>query len=447
MNIKKRIWGTLLLLLIAVVINTIHIPANTAPMNTLESVKAVLTADAELNNILYSINQKENQAQSELTNVDAEPTVDHAIQFSYDYTALLNNYISRYNFLVEEIINLLIDIDLATKKRDYFRELEKELIEEFKQVEIDFKTGKIAQTERDDFNKLIDNAFSNKSEAENNLQGRKIRFKELTGYAMPTGFNFESAYFIVDYGKIPENLHISRYENSVFHISGGILGVFSAEDIPKLKEDALKSFTELGDAVVEYSKVVKTKEENQQKLKTGKLSKKEFITSLRAEKEAILNAEIAKATYSKKLITLDRSMQGLISYYMKPSFNFFVSPSFYRIKASEDESSSKRHNETLVGRYCIYTNEQLQSQNKVVYKNFNVPREIVALAKGYWIEYENATIGKSSRIDGSVELEKQDYMGKDIYIHFTDAEGNTIKTYSINGFLSKGIFYNVVPKG
>ncbi len=414
-------------------------------MNMLQAVKAALSSDAELNNILYSLRQKEKQI--ELTYADSEKGLDQAVQFSYEYTGLLNNYIGRYNSVVEEISNVVIDINLAEIKRVYYTELEDELNEDFKRVETEFKTGKLKQKDRDDAKKLIYNAGNLKNEAENSIQGRKTRFKELTGYAIPSGFAYESAYFIVDFGKIPENLNVSRYEYSIFNISGGMLGVFSVEDIPKLKEDALKSFTELGDTVVAYAGAKKSKNEAELKFKTGKLSKKEKTASLRTEKEAVLNAEIAKATYSKKLFALDRAMQGLLGFNMKPSYNYSVSPSFYKLKSNEGENTGQRHFESFVGSYCIYSNEQNQAQNKVVFKNFNVPNEINNVAKGYRIEYENATIGKSSRVDGSVELDKLSYkFGSSIYIHFTDEEGNTIKTYTINGFLSKGIYNEVVPE-
>jgi len=216
------------------------------------------------------------------------------------------------NTIALNVATTVIDLDFARKKYEYLAAKQELLKIRAAKAENDFKVGMIDANVYEELKMEIAQNSFDLNYYRMQIEYCEKSYKKITGVDISVNFQFNSAYLIVDAGKIQLPSYSDQSEDS--------------DETEKKFNDVLAAYSKLGKFIASYIKASEDLAQAEDGYKVGKIDF-ETVEALKEKKEqARIDALEAKAAYSKLLYELDCSLQGYISVKIKNIANPIFSP-------------------------------------------------------------------------------------------------------------------------
>jgi outer membrane protein TolC len=223
-------------------------------------------------------------------------------------------YINNVNQKALTVAIDLIDLDYSKTKYNYLLKQKTALAAELKKIQTEFQIGAAQSSDVDNIQKEVNRNSLDLTTYQMLIKTNQQVYTALTGYSIPSDFDFSSCYFIMDVAKIPSPLP------NVTATDAGVSAQLN---------DAIEKYGKLGDAIGTYIQDSETLTDTQNNFKIGAVDQTAVDTATDAANSAEIEALECKADYSKALYNLDCSLDGYLSKNIKKPTDgsIFLSPS------------------------------------------------------------------------------------------------------------------------
>lgn len=296
-DIMKKFLVAVMVAMVLMVIETKTVPAqDSGATNLINAVAAARATDSSL---------VKEQAQ-----LSVEKPVDKNGN-TVTHEQLKADYITDTNQKALSVAVDLIDLDFSNNKSQYLLTKQAVLIAKLQQAQAALQTGNVLVSDVSNIQMQVNQNASDLKTYQLLVNNDKQIYETLTGQKLTDNFDFSSCYFIIDAAKLPSPLP------NVDDSSTKTPLLIDSTEMPSLMNDAVNKFSKLGDSIGTYIQASKALSDAQTSFSTGKVDQGTVTTASDASDDARIASMEAKANYSKSLYTLDCSLQGYLSTYIK----------------------------------------------------------------------------------------------------------------------------------
>lgn len=283
--------------IVLVVVETKTVPAQDSGVtNLVNAVAAARAADSSL---------LKEQAQ-----LSAEKPVDKNGN-TVTHEQLKADYIADTNQKALSVAVDLIDLDFSNNKCQYLLAKQSVLVAKLQQAQAALQTGNVLVSDVSNIQMQVNQNASDLKSYQMLVSNDKQIYETLTGQKLADKFDFSSCYFIIDAAKLPSPLPNVGDNSTTTPL------LIDSTEMPSFMNDAVNKFSKLGDSIGTYIQTSKALSDAQTSFAIGKVDQATVTTASDASEDARIASMEDKANYSKSLYTLDCSLQGYLSTYIK----------------------------------------------------------------------------------------------------------------------------------
>jgi hypothetical protein len=234
-------------------------------------------------------------------------------------------FISRSREVTAEILSTIMAIDNEIHKQDELGIIIEELTTWIDAAEADFRTARINIATLDELTGWRDKMQSDLSASGLQFRTHIIRFRELTGHAPPNGFDYSLAWLLTDISDIEFGENTTNVPMMIFNQLGGIIPAhLGGESAQSLESNAHLKLMELHEAVGNYARADRTRDNLEIQFLKGEINKYELYSASYDRFLTRLKVYEQKYSYAMAMLELDSVTGGLISFvYREPSVSWF----------------------------------------------------------------------------------------------------------------------------
>ena len=284
-----------------------------APQNALEAIAAALANDPEIT----AIRTRENNFLGRLSRARVDPRVHPDAQTGEIVSSLCELWeqsTTRCYEIAAEVLSTLMAIDTELHKQVEYLMMYEELSVVLDVAEMDFRMSRITSAMLDSFNNRYERVQRDLTAVSLRLNTHNGRYRELTGFALPLGFDFKSAWLVTDVNRIGlQPILISGPVTLFAEVEGiAVFGGGSASTEPIVNRARI-DLIDLHDAVRSYAAADRLRDEMEALHVVGEISLYQHFEAVYSRLAARVAVHERKQIYATAMLELDKSLSGLIS--------------------------------------------------------------------------------------------------------------------------------------
>ena len=440
---KKRIFA-LILAAGLIISGTGSVGADSAdggpPGNSAEAVAAALARDPEIS----AIRARENNMLARLSRMRTDPTLHPdagTAELIADMNQMWRQHTERCYEIAAEVLTTLMAIDTERNRQIEFLMMLEGLEVWLEIAQTDFRMSVIEPAVMDALREKNSRAQRDLAETDLRLSEYNGRFRELTGFTLPTDFDFRSAWLVTDVDSvtlqpaaIPAPVTLFTEVDGVVMMGGG------APSPERLANNARVELMDLHDAISRYAAADKLMEDSEGLHRRGEITRYQLNDAVYDRLAARVAVHERKQMYAAAMLELDMNLAGIISsrYRAETVLWFFEADWVYegRQNVSYDWAGNP---------FGWWQASAMQGRDGRISIEIHETGPGGSSISRAAIYYDGRRLAEG-RIAASLDFDPPDFNGNSlIEVVFTAEDGSEINRVYIDGFKNAGRFFDFIP--
>lgn len=283
------------------------------PRNAEEAIAAALGDNPELADLKiresYAFNKLKNARRDPVLSLDAS-TAEHLSELHEVWARFETGSAD----IVAEVLSTIMAIDTESTRQRELGELMEDMAGWIDTAEQEFRTAKIDADVLNNLKTMREQIRSNHAASVLRMQSHMNRYRELTGHGMSDRFDYESAWLLVDVGKVDTDRMPEPRPVMVFSKASGLISPpRDRTSKATMVNDARLVLISLHEAVLNYEKMDKLVETLEFRFMKGEVSKYMLYDAIGGRVLSAIAVYDYKYAYAVSMLAIDKASNGLVS--------------------------------------------------------------------------------------------------------------------------------------